>query len=43
MKRGNSKQVKLHGRCRPCQGSTTGNKEVPRLNVSGVWLETLGF
>ena len=37
----NSKAVKLHGRSRPCQGSVTGNKEVPWLNVSGVWLEEL--
>lgn len=39
----NSKQVKLHGRNRPCQGSMSGNKDVPWLNVSGVWLEELGF
>lgn len=43
MNTGNSKQVKLHGRSRPCQGSVTGNKEVPWLNVSGAWLQTLGF
>jgi toxic protein SymE len=39
----NSKQVKLHGRSRPCQSSISGNKDVPWLNVSGVWLEELGF
>lgn len=43
MATGNSKEVKLQGRSRPCQGSVTGNKEVPWLNVSGVWLEELGF
>lgn len=39
----NSKQIKLHGRSRPCQSSISGNKNVPWLNVSGVWLEELGF
>jgi hypothetical protein len=39
----NKKQVKLHGRSRPCQSSISGNKDVPWLNVSGVWLEELGF
>ncbi|MGG5578773.1 SymE family type I addiction module toxin [Myroides sp. C15-4] len=39
----NQKQVKLHGRKRSCQASVTGNHQVPWLNVSGIWLEALGF
>lgn len=35
--------VKLHARCRPCHSSNNGLKEVPWLNVSGVWLEKAGF
>lgn len=38
-----TKQVKLHARTRPCQSRVNGNKDVPWLNVSGVWLEELGF
>lgn len=39
----NYKQVKVHGRYRSCEQSVTGNRAVPWLNVSGVWLEELGF
>lgn len=43
MAKNSNKQVKLYGRSRPCQSSISGNKDVPWLNVSGVWLEELGF
>jgi toxic protein SymE len=36
----NSKQVKLQAKQR---GLTYGDKTVPWLNLSGVWLEELGF
>lgn len=35
-----SKRVKLHGRYREL---SCGQKIVPWLNVSGIWLEELGF
>lgn len=37
------KQVKLCAKNRRCTGSPTGNRDVPWLNISGTWLETLGF
>lgn len=37
-----TKKVKLHGKYRELQTSWRG-KEVPWLNVSGVWLEQAGF
>lgn len=43
----NKKQVKVHGKYRASEsrfvGGGSGGKEVPWLNVSGVWLEELGF
>jgi len=38
----NKKQVKLHSKYRELQSSWRG-KNVPWLNVSGVWLERAGF
>lgn len=43
MKTASSKCVKLHYRNRACRGNASGNKSVPWLNISGVWLEKLGF
>lgn len=37
-----SRRVKLQGKCRPTE-SGSGNKEVPWLTVSGLWLEQAGF
>lgn len=39
----NKKQVKLHAKYRALQNHWRGGKEVPWLNVSGVWLEQAGF
>lgn len=38
-----NRKVKLHAQSRRSQQSSTGLKEVPWLNVSGVWLEQAGF
>lgn len=38
-----SKQIKLHARSRFCSRSSNAVQEVPWLNVSGLWLEKLGF
>lgn len=38
-----SKQVKLHAKWRELPTSWPGGKNVPWLNVSGVWLEQAGF
>lgn len=38
-----NRKVKLYSQSRPSQGSSTGLKQVPWLNVSGVWLEQAGF
>lgn len=39
------RQVKLHSRFRAVQRGCTGSgyKEIPWLNVSGIWLEQAGF
>jgi hypothetical protein len=37
-----SRRVKLQGKYRPTE-SGSGNKEVPWLTISGVWLEAAGF
>lgn len=37
------RKVKLYSKSRPCQSSCIGLKEVPWLNVSGMWLEQAGF
>lgn len=38
-----NRKVKLHSQSRPSQQSCNGIKQVPWLNVSGVWLEQAGF
>lgn len=38
-----NRKVKLYSQSRPSQQSCTGLKQVPWLNVSGVWLEQAGF
>ncbi len=38
-----NRKVKLYSKSRPCQSHYTELKEVPWLNVSGVWLEQDGF
>jgi toxic protein SymE len=38
-----SRKVKLHAKWRELQTSWPGGKNVPWLNVSGVWLEQAGF
>jgi toxic protein SymE len=38
-----TKKVKLHAKWRELQTSWPGGKNVPWLNVSGVWLEQAGF
>jgi toxic protein SymE len=38
-----TKTIKLQPKSRPSQTSCTGLKNVPWLNVSGVWLEQAGF
>lgn len=38
-----NRKVKLYSQCRRSQKSHNGLKEVPWLNVSGVWLEQAGF
>ena len=38
-----NRKVKLHSQSRPSQQSHNGIKQVPWLNVSGVWLEQAGF
>ncbi len=35
--------IKLHGKYRSLQTGWQRGKEVPWLNVSGVWLEAAGF
>lgn len=47
MRKEQVRQVKLHGKHRPSQEKgwfkSNSGKEVPWLNVSGVWLEKAGF
>ena len=38
-----NRKVKLHSQSRPSQQNSTGIKQVPWLNVSGIWLEQAGF
>lgn len=38
-----TRQVKLHSKYRQLKGWKNPGKEVPWLNVSGVWLEAAGF
>lgn len=38
-----NRKVKLYSQSRPSQESSTGLKQVPWLNVSGVWLAQAGF
>lgn len=38
-----NRKVKLHSQSRPSQQSYNGIKQVPWLNISGVWLEQAGF
>lgn len=38
-----TKKVKLHSKYRALQTGWQRGKEVPWLNVSGVWLEQAGF
>lgn len=38
-----NRKVRLYSESRPCQRSCRGLKEVPWLNVSGMWLEQAGF
>ena len=38
-----NRKVKLHSQSRPSQKSSTGLKQVPWLNISGVWLAQAGF
>jgi toxic protein SymE len=37
------RQAKLHGKHRSLENHWRGGKDVPWLNVSGVWLEEAGF
>ncbi len=39
----NTRKLKLHGQTRKCSKSGNGLKQVPWLNVSGVWLKQAGF
>ena len=43
MARQGNRKVKLHSQSRKSQESCTGLKQVPWLNISGVWLEQAGF
>ena len=45
MSKNESKQVKVQGKYRPSQSrcSGTSGKEVPWLNLSGIWLAKMGF
>lgn len=45
MAKNKSKQVKVQGKYRPSQSRCTGvcGKEVPWLNLSGIWLAEVGF
>jgi len=43
MKSKNLRKVKLYAQSRTSRTSCTGLKQVPWLNVSGVWLEQAGF
>ena len=43
MDRIHTRRIKLPGKYQPRQTTLTGNKEVPWLNVSGLWLEAAGF
>ena len=38
-----NRKVKLYSQSRPSHQSSTGLKQVPWLNVSGLWLEKAGF
>ncbi|MBE7169523.1 MAG: type I addiction module toxin, SymE family [Williamsia sp.] len=38
-----TKKVKLHAKYRALRNSWPAGKEVPWLNVSGIWLEAAGF
>lgn len=38
-----TRKVKLYSRSRPSQSGMRRLKDVPWLNVSGVWLERAGF
>jgi len=38
-----NRKVKLYSQSRQSQQSCTGLKQVPWLNVSGIWLEQAGF
>jgi len=35
--------IKLHGKYRPVSGHYNGGRDVPWLNISGLWLEQAGF
>lgn len=37
------RQVKLQGKYRPLINHYNGGRQIPWLNVSGVWLEEAGF
>lgn len=45
MAKNESKQVKVQGKYRPSQSRCSGasGKEVPWLNLSGIWLAEMGF
>lgn len=38
-----TRRVKLHGKFRASKSHWKGGKDVPWLNVSGIWLEQAGF
>ena len=38
-----NRKVKLYSQTRKSEQSSTGLKQVPWLNISGVWLEQAGF
>jgi len=38
-----TRRVKLHSKYRPLQTGCRSGKDVPWLNISGVWLERAGF
>lgn len=35
--------IKLHGKYQPVSGHYSGGRDVPWLNISGLWLEQAGF
>jgi len=43
MSKMNIRQIKLQGKYQPRQTAWNGTREVPWLNVSGLWLEQAGF